>query len=63
VTENIEFVVTNTDLVDITTEDFDASVKRLKELEARDQAKVALEKARNNLEGGIGENREKYRKS
>jgi len=59
VMENIEFVITNTDLVDITTEDFDASVKRLKELEARDQAKVALEKARNNLEGGIGNNREK----
>merc|ERR1712193_221581 len=30
-----------------------------KELEARDQAKAALEKARNNLEGYISESREK----
>jgi len=59
VTEPVEFVITNTDLVDITTEDFEASVKRLKALEARDQAKKALEKARNNLEGYIGESREK----
>merc|ERR1712193_293481 len=59
VTEVITFAMSNTDLGDMETDVFDASVKKLKELEARDQAKAALEKARNNLEGHISESREK----
>ena len=40
----------NTDLADMEEEVFAASVKKLDALTARDYAKVALEKARNNLE-------------
>jgi len=59
VTEAIQFEIKNIDLPDLTTVKFDESVKKLKALEARDQAKKALEKARNNLESFISENREK----
>jgi len=59
VTELITFALTNTDLSDIEAEIFAASVKKLDALTARDHAKAALEKARNNLEGYISESREK----
>jgi len=59
VMEAIQFEIKNIDLPDMTTVKFDESVNKLKALEARDQAKKALEKARNNLESFISENREK----
>jgi len=59
VTELIQFVMTNTDLPDMEADVFTASVKKLDLLTARDHAKAALEKARNNLEGYISESREK----
>jgi len=59
VTELIKFSMKNTDLADMEEEVFAASVKKLDALTARDYAKVALEKARNNLEAYISESREK----
>lgn len=53
--EELAFAHVSVDLPRLEKESFDASVKRLNELEARDQAKFATEKARNSLESYIFE--------
>lgn len=59
VTESIQFVVEDVGVPSMTKKTYDASVMKLKALEARDQLKKAIEKARNNLESFISESRER----
>jgi len=59
VTETIQFDMENIDIPNMSSKTFDASVIKLKALEARDQLKKAIEMAHNNLESFISESREK----
>jgi len=59
ITENIQFDMESVDIPSMSTKTFDASVIKLKALEARDQLKKAVEMARNSLESFISEGREK----
>jgi len=59
VTETIQFAVEDVGVPSMSKKTFDASVIKLKALEARDQLKKAIEKARNHLESYISESRER----
>lgn len=59
VTETIQFAVEDVGVPSMSKKTFDAYVIKLKALEARDQLKKAIEKARNHLESYISESRER----